>query len=125
MEFPTVADIVEMHRKLLERTGGTPGLMNVGSIESALHRCQWGFFQQAPDLLDRAAFLLRGLCQDHPFADGNKRTAFAVAEVFLRENGVLLDAAGDEVIAFMLSVAQGKENPITIAEWLRFHSQNG
>lgn len=99
--------------------------MNAGAIESALHRAAWGpFFTQA-DLAHRAALLLRGLCQDHPFVDGNKRTALAVTDFFLGLNGQLVKGSEDDEIALMLDVAQDRLSVDDIARWIRARARKG
>lgn len=117
MEFPTVQGVIELHADILARTEGTPGILNRESIHSAIDRCQWGPFASAPTLQDRAALLLRGICQDHPFADGNKRTAFAATDAYLVKNGSGIDQRAD-VVSFMLEVAQGRVGLEDIAAWL-------
>lgn len=77
-----------------------------------------------PDLALRAAFLLRGLCQDHPFADGNKRTAYEATDLFLRLNGQRIVAPPGELVPFMLEVAQAEVPMEGIAEWLRAHAKD-
>jgi death-on-curing protein len=124
MRFPTVEEVLELHEQILDRTGGERGVLNRGAVESALHRAQHGPFFQAVDLADRTALLLRGICQDHPFADGNKRTAFEAADELLARNGTFLEAQPDDVVGFMLAVAQGLLDLHGIAEWIRSHAQN-
>lgn len=68
---------------------------------------------------ERAALLMRAIGLDHPFADGNKRTAFEAADTFLERNGIRIEAELEELIRFMLGVAQGEFNVSGIAAWLR------
>jgi death-on-curing protein len=82
-EYVTTADALFFHRHLIERYGGASGVRDVGALESALHRPQTGYYDS---LIHEAAALLESLVQNHPFADGNKRVAFAVVDVFLRIN---------------------------------------
>lgn len=124
MRFPTVEEVLELHEQILDLTGGDRGVLSRGAVESALHRTQWGPFFGLVDLADRAALLLRGICQDHPFADGNKRTAFEAADTFLRWNGLFISASPKEVVGFMLQVAQGCLEVEDIAVWLRAHARN-
>lgn len=123
MEFPTVDEVLALHEQILATSGGTRGVLHGGSIHSAIERCRWGPFDRVPDLPSRAAFLLRGICQDHPFADGNKRTAFGVADAFLKRNGFQLVASPDDIIGFLLAVAQGKSDPAGIAAWIEGHQK--
>ncbi len=124
MEFPTAQAILDLHSRILQRTGGTRGILNQGGVESAIDRATWGPFWSPPDLALRAAFLLRGICQDHPFADGNKRTAFEATDTLLRLNGTRIVASPDEVLVLMLAVAQGLVGVEGIARWLRAHAKD-
>ena len=83
-EYVTTADALFFHKQLIERYGGAPGIRDAGALESALHRPQTGYYDT---IIHEAAALLESLVQIHPFIDGNKRTAFAVVDVFLRING--------------------------------------
>lgn len=125
MEFPTVDEVLALHGQILATTGGTPGVLHRGSIDSAIERAKWGPFPHGADLPQRAAFLLRGVCQDHPFADGNKRTAFSVTDGFLARNGFRIAATADDVTSFMLTVAQGKASLRQIARWIAAHQRKG
>lgn len=91
----------------------------MGGIEAAIERCQYGPFDGPESLAKRAALLLRGICQDHPFVDGNKRTAFAACDSFLRSNGRFLDVGRAELVEFMVGVAKGDRDVSDISEWLR------
>lgn len=88
-EYVGTADALFFHQQLIERYGGAPDIRDVGALESALHRPQTGYYET---LIHEAAALLESLVQNHPFIDGNKRTAFAVVDVFLRINGHTLSA---------------------------------
>lgn len=121
MWFPTADQVIQMHDEILERSGGEPGVLHRGPIEAALERARWGPFVGEGDLADRAALLIRGIAQEHPFVDGNKRTAFEVAETFLARNGIDLRASDEEIIALLLRVARGEASRDTIATWIRKH----
>lgn len=120
--MPTLADLVQLHEDVLGY-GEPRGILNGGAIESALFRCAHGPFFGPADVFHRAALLLRGLCQDHPFADGNKRTAFAATAALLAWNGHPVHAAPDATVDFMLAVAQDQFDVDAIADWLRRHAQ--
>lgn len=110
-----------MHDRILRRSGGERGVLTPGAIGSAIERARSGPWGRPPDLADRAAFLLRGIAQDHPFADGNKRTAFEAADLFLRRNGHYVDASAGDVVEFMLAIARGELGLDGIADWVRRH----
>jgi death-on-curing protein len=122
VRIPTLAEVIQLHADVLER-GEAHGILNVGAIESALFRCAHGPFFGPVDAFDRAALLLRGLCQDHPFADGNKRTAFTATATWLEWNGLPVDAGADAIVDLMLAVAQDQLDLTSIAEWFRRHAR--
>ena len=98
--------------------------MDRGAVDSALDRAQWGPFEGQGDLAERAAFILRGIAQDHAFTNGNKRTAFTAAETFLQLNGMVIVATPDDVVAVMVKVAQPGMEMAEMAEWVRLHVAN-
>jgi death-on-curing protein len=118
LEFPTASEVVAAHARILRRFGGEPGVLTLSPVHAALARARHGPFLRG-DLAERAAFLVRGIGQDHPFADGNKRTAYAVVDAFLRRNRHALAATPEEGMAFMLEVARGERDVEDVAEWLR------
>ena len=87
-----------IHDDQIERYGGSPGVRDPGQLEAALFRPQSGHY---PDLIAEAAALWESLSQNHPFVDGNKRTAFAAMLTFLAINGVELIADTDECWNFL------------------------
>jgi death-on-curing protein len=119
MWFPSNEEVIELHELILARTGGEPGILMRGSIDSAIERAKWGPFETDGGIPDRAALLLRGIAQDHPFADGNKRTALEASDLFLRRNGFSISASQAEIVRFMLEVAQGHVAIRDIAGWIR------
>ncbi len=118
LRFPTIEEILRTHDEILARSGGAPGLLQRGSLEAALNRAVHGPFTWAGTTAERAAFLLRGIAQDHPFVDGNKRTAFAATETFLHGNGRHIEASADDVVSFMLGVAQAELDLENIRAWI-------
>ena len=115
-EYVSTADALFFHRQLIERYGGSHGVRDVGALESALHRPQTGYYDT---LIHEAAALLESLVQNHPFIDGNKRTAFAVVDVFLRINCYRI-RAGPEAIyhRFMSLLEQGVFDMEHLVPWL-------
>jgi death on curing protein len=90
-------------------TGNDAGVLNEGAIHAAVERAEHGpFWTTSPDLFDRAAFYLRGIGQEHPFIEGNKRTAFESVDVFLRLHGWKMRLSRGEATEFLLKVA-GKD----------------
>jgi death-on-curing protein len=115
-EYVTTADALFFHKQLIERYGGAPGIRDVGALESALHRPQTGYYDT---IIHEAAALLESLVQNHPFIDGNKRTAFAVVDVFLRINGHTITADSEAVYdKYMKLLDQGTFDMEHLVPWL-------
>jgi len=116
------AAVTRFHGESLIEFGGTPGIRDTGAIESALARPRNLLVYAKPDLCALAATYTAGLCQNHGFTDGNKRTAFLTGFVFLYENGYTIVAGQAEVIAAMLSLADHTLDETGYAAWLREHT---
>ena len=112
--------VLAIHTRQLEKFGGTPGLRDEGLLDSALAQPQAMFGQQwlHPTIPEQAAAYLYHLAMNHPFVDGNKRTAFAVMDTFLRLNGYRLMLTDDAVFGLVLRVAQGQLDQAGIVEEL-------
>ena len=97
LSHPTVSAVIAIHREVLAAHGGAPGLRDESLLESAVAAPQATMMGQPlfTDPVEVAAAYLFYLCQNHPFVDGNKRTALATCLVFLSENGLLSDEALD------------------------------
>ena len=106
----TVAQVGEIHAAVLEAFGGMGGIGDQGLLESAVAAPQATVFGQSPyaDLTEVAAAYLFYLCRNHPFTDGNKRTAMAAAIVFLRLNGVEPKPDSSDWEALVLDVAASR-----------------
>ncbi len=111
-----------VHEEQLAEHGGAQGLRDVGLLESALARPLNLAAYGAPDVADLAAAYGVGLAKNHPFVDGNKRTAFVAVELFLALNGVDLSAGDGDCVLTMLAVAAGQMDESAFARWLREHS---
>ena len=98
-----MADVLGMHAVLMHRYGGAPGVRDPGALEAALFRPQTGYYE---DIVVEAAALLESLAVNHPypFVDGNKRIAFAAADVFLRINGWRLHRSPMQIHAEMIQM---------------------
>jgi len=115
--YLTVAEVLAIHEDQISRYGGGKGVRDMGQLEAALFRPQTGYY---PDLVAEAAALWESLSQNHPFIDGNKRTAFAVAFTFLAINGISLTAHEDAVMAFLLPLYESNTPSFDLLEtWLR------
>jgi len=112
-----------VHEEQLAEHGGAAGIRDEGLFESALARPQHLAAYGEPDLCDLAAAYGFGLARNHPFIDGNKRTAFVAVELFLLVNGQELMASDESCVLTMLAVAAGQMDEAAFAAWLREHVQ--
>ena len=113
--------VLAIHERQVAEHGGTDGVRDDGLLESALARPQQlhASGDPAPDLCDLAAALAYGLARNHPFLDGNKRTAAVACETFLELNGAALEADDVELYPVYLALAEGKLSEKDFAAWLR------
>jgi len=117
--FLTLEEVLDLHRQLIERFGGTDGVRDRGLLESALARPRSGYYSS---LSEQAAALMQSLAGNHAFVDGNKRVAFAATAVFLRMNGYALRVGADEAERFLVDeVIVARVDVAVIAEWLERH----
>src|SRR6202047_2450697 len=100
-DYLTLAEALAIHDDQIERYGGAAGVRDRGLLEAALYRPQTGYYA---DLIEEAAALWESLAQNHPFIDGNKRTAFAATYTFLAINGTHITADAEETYAFISSL---------------------
>ena len=120
-DYLTLADILAMHEDQIARYGGGDGIRDMGQLEAALFRPQTGYY---PDLVAEAAALWESLSQNHPFVDGNKRTAFAAMYTFLAINGIELTADADTIWAFIHELYEtGSFRFDELEPWLRANTR--
>ncbi|AGB47288.1 type II toxin-antitoxin system death-on-curing family toxin [Mesorhizobium sp. ESP6-5] len=110
-----------MHAEQLRLHGGASGIRDEGLLESALARPQQKEAYGEPDLSELAAAYLFGIAKNHPFVDGNKRTAFAAADLFLYFNGLSIEAEQEEVIQLVMMVAASEIDEAGAAAFFRDH----
>jgi death-on-curing protein len=119
--YPSLDDVVAAHARLLGLFGGTQGIRDRAALEAALARPQSGYYR---DVIEQAAALLESLSQNHPFIDGNKRTAIAVTAAFLHINGFRLGFDDLEAYQFMSQLYETNQFRFERLEpWLRQHAQ--
>lgn len=113
--------VLAIHTRQLEKFGGTSGLRDGRLLDSALAQPQATFEQQRlhPTIQEQAAAYLYHLAMNHPFVDGNKRTAFAVMDTFLRVNDYHLKLSNDAAYDLVIQVVEGKLDKGGIAQVLR------
>ena len=121
MRYLTVEQALFLHARLIVETGGSHGVRDLGLLQSAITRPQASFegSELYPDIYTKAAALLESLANNHPFLDGNKRTAITATALFMKYNGYRLTASNDEVVTFMMAVAQGEMHFDAITDWFR------
>lgn len=113
-----------MHLELIADFGGAAGVRDEGLLTMSLERPRNKYAYGARDIFELAAAYGFGFARNHPFIDGNKRTAFAVMDVFLRLNGCALAASEEEAYAAMLQLAAGDVQEAQLARWLAEHSKS-
>lgn len=106
------------HEELLNRFGGSSGVRDEGLLESVLQRPRHLFAYGDPDSFVLAAAYAAGIVKNHPFLDGNKRTGFMVAYIFLEANGLSFQAPEEEVVERTLALAAGAIAEADYAAWL-------
>jgi death-on-curing protein len=113
--------IIAIHQRQISEHGGSEGLRDQGLLASALARPQnlLAYAQPRPDLTALAAAYAYGIARDHPFVDGNKRTALVAARTFLLVNGANLEASQNEKYLTFLQLAQGTLTEEQLADWIR------
>ena len=116
-EYLTVVEVLAIHELLIEGFGGGAGVRDFGALESAVFRPQTGYYD---DPIAEAAAILESIIQNHPFLDGNKRTAVAAADVHLRMNG--LELGGDSLEHYQSIIGLMEDGDLdwkTIDAWMR------
>lgn len=110
-----------VHEEQLAEHGGPGGVRDAGLLASALGRPQHRALYDSPDAAALAASYAFGIARNHPFTDGNKRTAFVAMEVFLDLNGYELTATDEACVLKTLGLAAGDIDEATFAQWIRAH----
>jgi death-on-curing protein len=123
IRYLTLAEVVDLHRRLLQATGGATGIHDLGALESAVAqpKATFGSADLYPTLVEKAAALCLSLVSSHPFVDGNKRIGHAAMETFLVLNGAEIDARVDEQERLMLDLAAGRVDRSALTDWVRQH----
>lgn len=121
--FLTADIAMAVHDRQLAEHGGLGGLKDAGLLESAIARPLNKHGYGETDLCALAAAYAFGIARNHPFADGNKRTAWVMARLFLRINNVPLAFDKADAIRMMLALASGELEEKAVADWFRGHVQ--
>ncbi|MEK7858138.1 MAG: type II toxin-antitoxin system death-on-curing family toxin [Elusimicrobiota bacterium] len=121
--YPT--QVLYLHKRVLEASGGSAGVRDQNLLESAVYRPQatFGGSDLYPDAISKAAALGHSIIKNHPFVDGNKRTGFEAMRLFLRLNGLDVKASEDEKFRFVMEAASDSTvDEHAFRTWLKKHS---
>ena len=123
MRWLTLAEVLSLHRRVIDQSGGLSGLRDLGLLEASLAQPRQSFagIDLYPSLTDKAAALGFSLIQNHPFVDGNKRIGHAAMEITLLLNGFELIADVDDSEAVILAVASGQMDRSAFTRWVQDH----
>lgn len=114
-------EVLSIHAILIERFGGIVGVRDQGALEAAIHRPFATFDHQDlyPSAVDKAAALFESIIINHPFLDGNKRTAYVLMRLLLMNNGRDIEATEDDKYAMVISASTGKLRFEDIRSWIQ------
>ena len=118
-------DCLAIHEKLIERFGGLQGIRDEGLLDSALNKPLHVFNYGKPTVFELAASYALGIVKNHPFLDGNKRTGFVAAALFIEANGFSFQATEEEAVLETLALAAGERAEADYAAWLARNSVEG
>ena len=123
MRYLSLREILELHDKIIEVSGGARGIRDIRALESAISQPRLTFNQTNlyPDVVTKAAALCFFLVMNHPFIDGNKRVGHAAMETFLILNGFEIEATIDDQEKIILDLSAGKVSREKFTAWLNNH----
>ncbi len=123
MRYLTLNEVLEFHRELILKFGGSSGIRDMGALESAIAqpRMTFGGEDLYPTIIEKAVVLGYSIIKNHPFIDGNKRTGHAAIEIFLVLNGREIKASTDDQEQVILQVAAGELSREELEKWLRLN----
>ena len=124
-EYLSPEQVLFLHSRLISVIGGGHGVRDVGMLLSAKGRPQATFDEKDlyADIMQKAAALMDSLVRNHPFKDGNKRTAITASALLLRLNGYLLQVENREMVQFTLTCAQSQLSIVEVSDWFRKFSK--
>lgn len=123
--YLTLEQVLAIHHDQIERYSGSHGIRDLKLLESAIHRPQSSFMGEDlyNSIFDKASALMHSILMNHPFLDGNKRTATVSTAAFLHLNGLEIKCSQKELINLALSVETKEKNLEQISVWLKDHSR--
>ncbi len=125
MKKLSLRQVLILHEIMIRKHGGSSGIRDMGMLESAINR-PFATFQGEdlyPDIYMKSGAFIQSIVKNHPFLDGNKRTAYSGAYTFLKLNEIVITAKEKEAVKFMVSVANENLSVDEIATWLKKHSR--
>ena len=124
IQYISLEEILRIHFQVIEDYGGSHGVRDEGRLKSVVNAPKQEVFgeEQYSSLFDKAAVYLRNIIGDHPFSDGNKRTAITICGIFLSRNGKQLNASPKNLEEFTISVATKHLSIKDISNWLQNNS---
>jgi len=124
VKYLTAEQILFIHSRLIDETGGSHGVRDVRLLESALARprATFGGKDLYPDIFEKAAVLMESIVKNHPFIDGNKRTAITSAGIFLERNGYSFHPTLEELESLTRRMAEGKISLPDAVKWFKKHA---
>lgn len=125
MRYLTPQQVLVIHDLAIKRYGGSSGLRDIGLLESAIYTPQASFGGRDlyPSIFEKGAALLQSLLKNHPFVEGNKRTALSSAAIFLKLNGYSLINRHKEEVEVAIKVDKQNLDVEEISNWLKSHSK--
>jgi death-on-curing protein len=118
----SLQEVLAVHEKLLALFGGASGIRDRSLLDSALHRAQNVFAYENSDIFILAAAYADGIVNNHPFVDGNKRTGFVAAVLFLETNGFKFNASNEDAVTMTIGLASKSLTITEYSSWLRTNS---
>lgn len=122
--FLTLDEVLSLHAEQIRLFGGSSGVRDAGLLQSAIGNVEatFGGVLLHETIFEMAAAYLYGICRNHPFLDGNKRTALSASLTFLDMNGVGVDADEDEFYDLVIGIAEGRISKAAVAVFFQAHS---
>lgn len=120
MKYLSLEEILRLHFQIIQDFGGSHGVRDEGRLESLVAAPKQEVFgvEQYPDIYSKAAVYMRNVIGDHPFIDGNKRTAVIIAGIFMVRNGIKLTSKQKDLENFAVKIATDHLSVVEIAKWL-------
>lgn len=125
MKILSLRDVLILHEHMVKKHGGSSGVRDMHLLQSAINRpfATYGGEDLYPDIFLKSGALIQSIVKNHPFIDGNKRTAFGVTYTFLRRNKIQITAPTWEVVKLMVEVANKNLSVDEIASWLKHNTE--